>query len=247
MKEKNKVWARVFGMQPQKPIDFIHKINKHLRQRRKLFQAVTANLGNLQHKVIVEVGCGTAVECMVFSLMGAMCLGIDYENESLKYAARLRRVFSKRFQMNLTQGDGFCIPVKDNGADFVFSQGFLEHFSQKDVVHLVSEQVRALKPGGLLLIDVPNLKSPYEIYKRVYTVFGEWAYGNERGMTKKELIDIGCRIDLKYLGGYGWSFKGYPYRNVLDLMLMAPLLLVRNCSIIFGKGHDSFGLLFSKQ
>ena len=97
-----------------------------------------------------------------------------------------------------------------------------------------------------LLADVPNLWSTYELYKRIYALTGKWVYGDERGVGKRELIRAGRELGMECVDTYRWSFRGYPYRHVFDLAYMLPLLLIRAGAQLFGRGHDSIGVILKK-
>jgi predicted SAM-dependent methyltransferase len=48
------------------------------------------------------------------------------------------------------------LPFKDNYADYILANQLLEHLPMKDVVPALKEWTRALKPGGRMVITVPN-------------------------------------------------------------------------------------------
>lgn len=53
-------------------------------------------------------------------------------------------------------GDCFDLPFKDNVLDFVYSSHLIEDFPREKWVPLLGEWVRCLKPGGKLVILVPE-------------------------------------------------------------------------------------------
>jgi len=240
-------WSQIFSDLKNTPGDIKKRIHKHLVQRKKLFQVVERNFGNnLEDLTILEVACGTGIECLLFSLRGAYCVGLDYEPKVLQYAQSSKRIFSDKIRFDLLRADGFKIPAGDQKFNFVLSQGFLEHFPPQQTEVLLREQVRVLKPGGILIADVPNLYSAYEMYKKIYTLTGSWFYGIERGVSEAEICKAGAKLGLKHLETYRWSFLGYPYRNIFDLMYMMPLLAIRTVWQLFGQGHDSVGVVLQK-
>jgi SAM-dependent methyltransferase len=246
MATKNTVWEEVFAGLGITPEEILRKINKHLSQRDSMFAAIEQFVGtDLQGKRIVEVGAGTAIECLLFAMKGARCFAIDFEQKAMRYAGTTASFFSKKPYLNV--GTGFALPVKDSSADLVLSQGFLEHFEEMEILALLKEQVRILKPSGILLIDVPNYYSSYEIYKRINSLFGNWVYGKEVGIKKNTMVAMAASCGLEVVGNYGWSFKGYPHKSIFDFFYMFPLLLLRNVLQLFGFGYDSIGILFRKK
>jgi predicted SAM-dependent methyltransferase len=56
------------------------------------------------------------------------------------------------------------LPVKDGEADTVYASHLLEHLSRPQALELLKECRRALKPGGICRIVVPDLKGLAEQY-----------------------------------------------------------------------------------
>ncbi len=55
--------------------------------------------------------------------------------------------------------DGYWLPVRDGGADVVFSSNVLEHVP--DPMGLIEEMIRATRPGGLIYLSYCNWYSPW--------------------------------------------------------------------------------------
>jgi SAM-dependent methyltransferase len=58
------------------------------------------------------------------------------------------------------------IPLKDQTADFIYSSHFLEHLFRKDAERLLTDCHRALKPGGIIRISIPDLAYAISLYAR---------------------------------------------------------------------------------
>lgn len=58
------------------------------------------------------------------------------------------------------------IPLKDRTADFIYSSHFLEHLFKQDAERLLADCYRALKPGGIIRICVPDLAHAVSLYAR---------------------------------------------------------------------------------
>jgi SAM-dependent methyltransferase len=54
------------------------------------------------------------------------------------------------------KGDGFSLPFKDKSFDVVYSEGVIEHFPTDYAIAMVKEHARVCRPGGLVLVSVPN-------------------------------------------------------------------------------------------
>ena len=58
------------------------------------------------------------------------------------------------------------IPLKDQSADFIYSSHFLEHLFQRDAERLLTDCHRALKPGGIFRVSIPDLAYAISLYVR---------------------------------------------------------------------------------
>jgi SAM-dependent methyltransferase len=55
-------------------------------------------------------------------------------------------------------------PFEENAADEILSVHVVEHFWRWEVVGILKEWARVLKPGGRLILECPNLKSACEAF-----------------------------------------------------------------------------------
>lgn len=58
------------------------------------------------------------------------------------------------------------IPLGDRSVDYVYCSHFLEHLYRHEVVQLLKECARVLKPGGMIRVVVPDLDRLIEMYLR---------------------------------------------------------------------------------
>ncbi len=56
--------------------------------------------------------------------------------------------------------------IPDNSVDLIYNCHVLEHFKRRDVGRVLQEWQRALKPGGILRISVPDFAKLCEVYLR---------------------------------------------------------------------------------
>jgi len=56
--------------------------------------------------------------------------------------------------------------IPDNSVDLIYNCHVLEHFKRKDVERVLLEWYRAIKPGGILRISVPDFAKLCEVYQR---------------------------------------------------------------------------------
>ena len=92
--------------------------------------------------------------------------------------------------------------------DVIFSQGLLEHFPDPQPV--LTEMNRLLKPGGFIIIDVPQTFNPYTLIKLRHRWLGDWPWGWETQYTAGDLRSLAQPFAWKLIqaGGYGyWGGK----------------------------------------
>lgn len=154
---------------------------------------------------VFEDGCGVGQYLRRLAESAALALGLDVELD------RVRDARSLGAQALL--GVGEALPLPDNFFDMVLSHEVLEHVS--DDRQAVLEIVRVLKPGGRLVLFVPNRGYPFEthgIYRRGVYHFGNKLFVNylPRAWRNKLAphVRVYSRRDLERL------FAGLPVRFV---------------------------------
>lgn len=129
----------------------------------------------LPGKKILEVGCGKAKESLELARRGAEVTGVDYSTNAISLLEKV--IAQTSSTMTAIQCDGGSLPFEDGTFDLVFSQGVIEHF--EDPLPLLREQYRVLRPGGVIVVEVPNKYNVYTIYKHVLMAIGKWPPGWE--------------------------------------------------------------------
>lgn len=108
---------------------------------------------------ILDVGCGPGKLMRVLRERGWDAYGVDFSPIAVEYA-------QSKHGLNVTLGDLFEAAYKNTFFDVVLFNHSLEHMY--DPVETLCEAYRILKPGGLLLINIPNAGS-FEA-----RMFGKW-------------------------------------------------------------------------
>lgn len=158
--------------------------------------------GSVEDKRILEVGCGTSNEAVELARQGADVFVLDFSRPALDI---LRRQADERGVGLLSvQADVEKSPFADSTFDLVYSQGLVEHFLPPD--KLMREQVRVVRPGGFVLVDVPQLFSLQAVVKGVLMRFDRWPFGWERDYTEEQLRRLLGRFGLEPVTAYAYGY-----------------------------------------
>ena len=151
-------------------------------------------------KKFLEAGSGSGRITIALAKDDRSCeaIGVDLLDEAVEISrqgARLQKVQNAQF----VQGDIFLLWTMFPGKQFdtVFSVGVQEHFTPVDGEKLLTLLKEKVKPGGTLIISVPNAKSPvYRLWKRVAGPNLVYRFGLERDVYAQEIIDIFKKLGL---------------------------------------------------
>jgi SAM-dependent methyltransferase len=122
-------------------------------QKRRLQMILKAAGERLNGKVL-ENGCGIGMYVERLSIHSSQVVGLEYDFERARQA-RLKSA-------NILCAAGENLPVPKESFDLILSHEVLEHV--QDDRSAVAEMVRALRPGGRLVIFVPNRGYPFETH-----------------------------------------------------------------------------------
>ena len=165
---------------------------------------------------ILEVGAGTGRDSVALARAGAEVITLDYAPTSLEL---IRQAADRAdVEIGMVGGDGLALPFADGSFDLVFHQGLLEHF--RDPMPMLHEHVRVLKPGGQLLVDVPQRYHYYTLGKHALMALDKWFAGWETEFSVNELEDLMRDAGLEITHAYGdWMVPNLFYRALRKVLL----------------------------
>ena len=105
-------------------------------------------------KDVLDVGCGVGEYAAKFAELGARVWGVDVDRANLAAARKLIK------NVNLAAAEN--LPFPKESFDLVFLHEVLEHV--EDDKKALKEAARVLKPGGKIIIFVPNRLYPFETH-----------------------------------------------------------------------------------
>lgn len=176
-----------------------------------LLGEITRALPDLRGRRVLEVGAGTGREAHALAERGATAVALDFSPEAL----RLSRQVSPA--VRLVRGNALTAPFRSGSFDLVYHQGLLEHF--RDPAPLLVENRRLLRPGGLLLVDVPQAFHVYTILKRILIALRHWFAGWETQYSPRALRRMTERAGFRAVRCYGYGMHpGLTYRILREAL-----------------------------
>jgi SAM-dependent methyltransferase len=118
------------------------------------------------HGLVLENGCGVGMYVDKLASEGAMVIGLEYDFE------RAAEAHGKSTHILNAAGEG--LPFLPERFDLILSHEVIEHV--QDDAAAVAEMVRALKPGGRLVVFCPNRGYPFETHGIYWR--GKYRFGN---------------------------------------------------------------------
>lgn len=154
----------------------------------------------LHNPTILEVGCssGFMLKRIAQTFPDATIIGADVVVNSLKKLAEtLPNIPLIRFDM-------MQCPLPDNSVDGVVMLNVLEHIEND--ASAVQQAYRILKPGGVLVIEVPAGPHLYDAYDKVLMHYRRYKLSDLSGLVEKQGFHIKDRSHLGFFlyPGFWW-------------------------------------------
>jgi len=169
-------------------------------------KAVVLDLvGDVEHKTVLDCGCGTGRFADLFVQRGAIVIGMDISENMTKIAKK--KVPSAEFVI----GDVFNTPFKERQFDIVVCSQVLTHLHEYKKPLL--EMKRVIKENGTIVTDIRNILWPFRPlqilrqkmvknreYNPHYTHIGNIKkICNEIGLEMEEFRGAGLFKRIKYI------------------------------------------------
>jgi len=135
-------------------------------QQRRLEMILRA-AGDRIRGSILEDGCGVGMYVEHLSPLGGKIYGLEYDFERAAEAGQR--------SPGIVNAAGEYLPYPDSSFDLILSHEVLEHVADDRLA--VHEMVRVLRPGGRVIIFVPNIGYPFETHGVYWR--GKYHFGNK--------------------------------------------------------------------
>jgi len=180
-------------------------------QERRL-NMIRAAAGDRLKGCTLENGCGVGMYVERLTPFAGQVTGLEYDE------SRAREAHERA--ANITCAAGEELPFPDETFDLILSHEVLEHV--RNDRQAVSEMVRVLRPGGRMVIFVPNRGYPFETHGVYWK--GRYHFGN---------IPLVNYLPCRWRDRLAPHVRVYTARDLTSLMSGLPVHLVEK-TVIFG-------------
>ena len=170
-------------------------------------------LNGLENKYICELGCGSGYSSLLMAKQGAKVTLVDFSLKAKSYSKMLIDYLNiPNENINFITVDIFN--MKNNKIyDVVWNCGVIEHCGWNDAVNMIKKMKSNVKPGGSVIVTLPNLLSPQLLYKMIEEGKGSENYFSHR-LLRKLMIEAGlCNVRTEAINYWVPSFLHSDYAN----------------------------------
>lgn len=165
---------------------------------------------------ILDVGSGVGRLMLRLQRRGCETVGADILRRDLLSAQR--RVAGTGPLSTLVQADGGRLPFDNASFDFVACTETLEHAA--DAGLMLRELARVLRPGGRLVVSVPDTLPELVAY-HFYDLYREDPFGHRRIYTRRRIV--------KAVEAAGLRVYARRLRNSVEAVYWSLLFLLDSC------------------
>lgn len=165
-----------------------------------LMTIIEARGFRLNQLAVLDFGCGIGRLTQAFAEHFDHCYGVDISSEMIELAKRYNQ-YGNRCQYIVNPSDTLPI-LNDNFFDMIYSTIVLQHIERKYTESYLKEFIRILKPGGLLVFQLPSSKSPEfdSLARRATRIF----------RVRDEIRHVLKRLGVGIVTLYRWRLSDIP-------------------------------------
>ncbi len=159
----NEYWKGLYDKRHKLPIIVSPRDAAAFEELHELFERILSGRLSSDSRVL-EVGCAPGGWLAYFhKQFGCRVDGLEYTRNGA--ALTKRNLAYQGIDGEIFEQDLFDNDLPAEAYDLVCSFGFIEHFDNPDKA--VFEHLRLLKKGGILLLEIPNLKGMNHLLQKI--------------------------------------------------------------------------------
>ncbi|MEW6712676.1 MAG: methyltransferase domain-containing protein [Candidatus Riflebacteria bacterium] len=150
---------------------------------------------------ILDLGCGEGRNSLYLSQVGYNIIGLDL---SFKAASVMKNnFFEESLKGFILTGDARWLPFKGNSLDGVLAHHLFDHLDKNGFDRALSECMRILKPGGVLLLTMDSFAEAASDHSIISKDDGSLFFS--KGPSKGLLVRPYDNCELSSLSDLGWQ------------------------------------------
>ena len=169
-----------------------------IKNKKKLINLIKKYSHN---KKIMEAGAGTGIISIYMSSIGYDVTAIDIDKKIQNLSKKICDEYTTNNKPNFIIKNIMNIDYTEKYFDVIFSNGVLEHFSDKDIIRALTLQI---KQSDTVIVGIPTT-----FFKKE-----ESLYGDERYLSIKKWRDL-----ITKSGGYIVEETSYDYRTLKEKIM----------------------------
>jgi SAM-dependent methyltransferase len=192
-------------------IDLHLEVDQQFASRRPYIKKVIRECFPIDKSIrILDLGCGSGAFLYFLQSEGYQNIqGVDVSVEQVALAAR--------FGISVEQDEisGYLAKLKDEILDVVLLMDILEHFSRQELLDLLDDVYRVLRPGGKCIAHVPNASGLYGMQVRYGDLTHELAFtpkSAQQAFATVGFYDIQCFEDQPVVHGFVSGFRSFIWK-----------------------------------
>lgn len=160
--------------------------------------------GDPKGKWFCEVGCGSGIYSAYLAQLGGRVTLVDLSMKALAFAGSYFKKLG--LQAQFCCQNGLQLGLRSDVFDVVWNAGVIEHFTDEGKVILMQEMWRVTRPGGMVLILVPNRWDlPYTFYKFITERRGNWPYGFADDLTLWRARELARQAGFEHVEVFAYN------------------------------------------
>lgn len=189
-----KTWYEIYIDEINEKGSISNYVNDKIKTKKNLIDLIKKYSPN---KKIIEAGSGTGILSTYLASLGFDSVAIDIDKDILNLSKKIAKEYGAKNKPKFMIDSILKLNYKNKEFDVSFSNGVLEHFSDKEIIKTIKKQ---LKIANTVIVGIPTK----------YFDDNEAMYGDERFLKLKFWREIISQAGGKIIGEKSCHFLTKP-------------------------------------